>query len=73
MRTRFALLGAVAGLVLLAASAGRAAEIPPVDALQERMGTPARAVTVYEPHLSVGDDHVAVDYVGYLKALPVVR
>ena len=42
MRTRFALLGAVAGLVLLAASAGRAAEIPPVDALQERMGTPAR-------------------------------
>ena len=65
MRTRFGFLGLTAGLVLLAASAGRAAEMPPVDDLRERMGAPAGTVTVYEPHLSVGDDHVAVDYVGY--------
>ena len=73
MRTRFGFLGLTAGLLLLLASAGRAAEMPPVDDLRVRMGAPAGTVTVYEPHLSVGDDHVAVDYVAYLKALPVVQ
>ena len=29
------------------------------------MQTPPRAVTVYEPHLTVGDEHFAVRYVGY--------
>ena len=29
------------------------------------MEAPAGTVTVYEPHLSVGDEHTAVDYVGY--------
>ena len=65
MHTRFAILGAVVGLALLATSPGRAAEMPTVDDLQTQMGAPARAVTVYEPHLSVGDAHTAVDYVGY--------
>ena len=66
MRLRFTLVAAVLGLALLAASPLRAAEMPPVDDLQARMGAPAATVTVYyEPHLSVGDTHVAVDYVGY--------
>ena len=56
---------AMFGLALLAASPLRAADMPAVDDLQARMGTPAGIVTVYEPHLSVGDEHVAIDYVGY--------
>ena len=65
MHPRFTTLGAMLGLALLAASPLRAAEMPPVDTLQAQMGAPAGTVTVYEPHLSVGDEHVAVDYVGY--------
>ena len=65
MHLRFTLLAAVLGLALLAASPLRAAEMPAVDDLQAQMGAPAETVTVYELHLSVGDDHVAVDYVGY--------
>ncbi|MDE0392283.1 MAG: hypothetical protein OXI57_09465 [Rhodospirillales bacterium] len=65
MHRRFTVLAAVLGLALLAASPLRAAEMPAVDALQAQMGAPAGTVTVYEPHLSVGDAHVAVDYVGY--------
>ena len=68
MRTRAAMLGAMAGLVLLLAPAVRAAEMPPVDALQERMGAPPATVTVHEPHPSVGEAHVAVGYVGYPAA-----
>ena len=65
MRSLCALLGAVLGLLLLTAPAARAAEMPPVDALQAQMGSAAATATVYEPHLSVGDAHTAVDYVGY--------
>ena len=65
MRTALAFLGVAFGLTLLAASAARAAEMPATDALQAQMGAPAGNVTVYEPHLSVGDEHVVVDYVGY--------
>ena len=67
MRTPLALVGALLGLALLATGL-RAAEMPPVAALQEGMGAPAATVTVYEPHLSVGDTHTAVDYVGYPAA-----
>ena len=65
MQVRFALCGVVLGLLLLAASPIRAAEMPPVDDLQAELGAPTGTVTVYEPHLSVGDTHVAVGYVGY--------
>ena len=65
MRRAVAALGLTAALVLSLASATQAAEMPPVDALPAQMGAPAATVTVYEPHLSVGDTHVAVDYVGY--------
>lgn len=65
MLLRFTLLAAMLGLALLAASPLRAAEMPAVDDLEAQMGAPAETVTVYEPHLSVGDEHVAVDYVGY--------
>ncbi len=52
-------------LLTYAVHAAYAAELPPVEALQKQMGAPARAVPVYEPHLSVGDRHVAIRYVGY--------
>ena len=65
MHLRFTLLAAVLGLALLAFSPLRAAEMPTADDLQAQMGTPAETITVYELHLSAGDDHVAVDYVGY--------
>ena len=65
MRTARAFLAAIFGLALLAALPLRAAEMPAVDALQAEMGAPAGTVTVYEPHLSVSDEHTIVDYVGY--------
>jgi len=65
MPLRFTLRTAVVGLALLAACPLGAAEMPAVEDLQARMGAPAEAVKVYELHLSVGDEHVAVDYVGY--------
>ena len=65
MGTRFAFLGVVLGLVVFLAAGARAAEMPPSDDLQARMAAPAATVTVHEPHLSVGDTHVAIDYVGY--------
>ena len=65
MGSRFALLGAILGLALSIATVARATEMPLVDKLQAQMGTPAVTATVYEPHLSIGDDHTAVDYVGY--------
>ena len=68
MKTALAFLGVAFGLTLLAATDGRAAEMPATDALQAQMGAAAGTVTVYEPHLSVGDAHVAVDYVGYPAA-----
>ena len=65
MHPRFTPFVVALGLMLLALSPLRAAEMPAIAALQERMGIPAATVTVYEPHLSVGDTHVAVEYVGY--------
>ena len=73
MHKRFAILGAIVGLALLTASHGRTAEMPAVDDLQAQMGAPAATVTVYEPHLSVGDEHTAVDYVGYPAADVLAR
>ena len=72
MRSRFAIFSVVFGLILATVSGTYAAEMPSVDDLQAQMEAPAGTVTVYEPHLSVGDAHVAVNYVGYLTALPVL-
>ena len=68
MRIHAAVLAAVLGLVLSMASGARAAEMPSVSELPARMGFPAATVTVYEPHLSLGDDRHVVDYVGYRAA-----
>ena len=65
MPLRFTLLTAMVGLALLAVSPLRAVEMPAVDDLQAQMGAPPETVTVYELHQSVGDEHVAVDYMGY--------
>ena len=49
----------------LSMSGAPAAELPPAERLQERMGTPAATFTVYEPHLSLDGRRVAIEYVGY--------
>ena len=71
MQNVLSFFGRIAGLAVLLGCAARTvhgAELPPVQTLQELMGTPAQAVRVYEPHLSVGDRHVAIRYVGYPAA-----
>ena len=57
--------GWIAGMAVLFACSARAAELPPPDMLRRQMGTLPQTVAVYEPHLSVGDRHVAIRYVGY--------
>ncbi len=65
MRTALSFVGRFAGLAALLACAAQAAELPPVETLQRQMRFPAETVSVYEPHLSVGDRHVTIEYVGY--------
>ena len=65
MRTTTSTFLVPAALLALSVSMARAAEIPPVERLQERMGTPPVTLTVHEPHLSLGDRRVAIEYVGY--------
>ena len=65
MRTTTSTFLVPAVLLALSMSTARAAELPPVERLQERMRTPPVTLTVHEPHLSVGGRHVAIEYVGY--------
>ena len=65
MRTTISTLLRLAVLSSLLISMARAAELPRIERLQEQMGAPAAAVAVHEPHLSVGDRLVAIEYVGY--------
>ena len=55
----------LAVLIALATTATRAAELPSVEHLQERMGAPPTTITVHEPHMSLGDRRVTIEYVGY--------
>ena len=73
MRTIVSAVLRLAVLSSLVLSTARAAELPPVERLQERMGTPATAIPVHEPHLSVGDRRVAIEYVGYPAADVLAR
>lgn len=52
-------------LAALLATEASATELPSTGVLQERMGFAAKTVSVYEPHLSTGDQQVKVEYVGY--------
>ena len=65
MQAQKSLLPALVGLMLL--SAARAAELPPVDELRERMQIPTTTIAVYEPHEkgTPGTDETLVEYVGY--------
>ena len=36
-----------------------------MEELQRQLGSAAQTVPVYEPHLSVGESHISVEYVGY--------
>lgn len=65
MRTTPSSFLAPAVLLALSMSMARAAEIPPIERLQERMGAPPATLAVHEPHLSVGGRRVAIEYVGY--------
>ena len=65
MRTTIWYFLAPSALLALSISLARAVEIPPVERLQDRMGAPPVILSVHEPHLSVGDLRVAIEYVGY--------
>ena len=52
-------------LAALSMSVAHAAELPPVERLQEQMGAPAATITVLEPHLSLDGRRVEIEYVGY--------
>ena len=55
----------IAGVATLFACTAHAADLPPPETLQRQMRTPPQAFAVYEPHLSVGNRHVTIRYVGY--------
>ena len=73
MRTTIAPFLPLAVLLAFLMSMVRAAELPPVERFQEQMGKPATTITVHEPHLSVGDRRVAIEYVGYPAADVMAR
>ena len=55
----------LAALLALSMSIVRAAELPPAERLQDQTRTPTTTMTVHEPHLSIGDRRVAIEYAGY--------
>ena len=65
MRTTNTPLLRLAALLALSMSMVRAAELPPAERLQDQMRAPTTTMTVHEPHLSIGDRHVAIEYAGY--------
>ncbi len=65
MKCWFVLTVFKAGLLVVFASGAAAVELPPVDVLQEEMGKPAETVSVFEPHMSVGEHRVVANYIGY--------
>ena len=73
MRVSFSGLSSLAVLIAPFVGTAQAAELPPVGELQRLLGSTAQTVRVYEPHLSVGDRHVAIEYVGYQAADVMAR
>jgi mono/diheme cytochrome c family protein len=53
------------GLLVFCGTAANAAELPSPEVLQRRMGANPITISVVEPHLSVSDQNVTIDYVGY--------
>ena len=68
MKIRKSLPLPLAMLAVLSTSVALADELPPVERLQESMGTPPSTIEVHEPILSVGERQVMVEYVGYPAA-----
>ena len=73
MPTRIVPLLSLALLVALSMFIARAAELPSVERIQEHMGVPAATIAVHEPHLSLGDRRVTIEYVGYPAADVMAR
>ena len=65
MKTVETLLLTLGVLIVLSISVVQGAELPPVERLQEQMGTPPATIDVHEPIASFGDRDVMVEYVGY--------
>ncbi len=59
--TVIAVLGAMLGIHNIA----RAEPLPSINDLKSQIGEDPIVVEVFEPHLSVGQTHTAVEYVGY--------
>ena len=68
MKIRKSLPLPLAMLAVLSMSVASADELPPVERLQESMGTPSSTIEVQDPILSVGERQVMVEYVGYPAA-----
>jgi len=73
MRVLFSGLSSLAVFIAPFVGTAQAAELPPVEELQRLLGSAAQTVRVYEPHLSVGDSHVAIEYVGHQANDVMVR
>ena len=73
MQVTRSLLLALAVLPVLSMAVSRADELPPVERLQEAMGTPPSTIVVHEPIASVGDLEIMVEYVGYPAADVLAR
>ena len=58
----------LAMLAVLSMSVASADELPPVERLQESMGTPPSIIEVQDAILSVGERQIMVEYVGYPAA-----
>ena len=68
MRVRKTLPLPLAMLAVLSMSVARADELPPVERLQESMGTPPSIIEVQDAILSVGERQIMVEYIGYPAA-----
>ena len=65
MKATISSLLPLAVLIAFATTTARGSELPPFERLQERMATPPATIAVHEPHMSRGDRHVTIEYVGY--------
>ena len=58
-------IAAVLALSLSVGKPAKAEPLPSVDDLRSRIGLEPVIVEVIEPHLSSGENHTTVEYVGY--------
>lgn len=53
------------GVLLSIATIASAAPLPSIDDLKSQIGSDPIVIRVFEPHLSAGENHIEVEYIGY--------